>query len=45
VVAVIPYLGWSAELQRPLLASAAVLLGIAALRSFGKEVGKRLRRA
>jgi signal peptidase len=44
VVATVPYLGWSSQLQRPLLALAAVLLGIAALLGFGKEAGKRLRR-
>jgi signal peptidase I len=43
VVASVPYLGWSSQLQRPLLALAAVLLSIAVLLAIGKEVGKRLR--
>jgi signal peptidase len=45
VIATVPYLGWSSQLQRPLLVLALVLLGIGVLIGLWKEVGKRLRRA
>lgn len=44
-VAVVPYLGWSAQLQRPLLLAAVVLACAAVLLAAGKGVGERLRRA
>lgn len=44
VVATVPYLGWSSQLQRPLLAMAALLVGAVLLRGLWKEVGKRFQR-
>ena len=44
-VAVLPYVGWSTQFQRPLLLAAAVLACAAVLTAAGKEVGERLRRA
>jgi signal peptidase len=44
VVATVPYLGWSSQLERPLLAMAALLVGAVLLFELWKEVGKRFKR-
>lgn len=43
LVAVVPYLGWLSQLQRPALLLAGALLGLALLFELRKEVGARLR--
>jgi signal peptidase len=42
LVAVVPYVGWLTQLQRPVLLLAGVLVGLVILLELGKEVGKRL---
>ena len=42
LVAVVPFLGWLTELQRPALLLAGALVGLLILLELGKEVGKRL---
>jgi signal peptidase len=42
LVAVVPYLGWLTQLQRPALLLAGVVLGLAIVLELGREVGKRL---
>lgn len=44
VVATVPYLGWSSQLERPLLAMAALVVGAVLLFELWKEVGKRFKR-
>jgi signal peptidase I len=44
LVAVVPYVGWLTELQRPALLLAGALLGLLIVLELGKEVGKRLGR-
>lgn len=43
LVAVVPYLGWLSQLQRPALLLAGALIGLALLFELGKEVGARIR--
>ena len=42
LVAVVPYLGWLTQLQRPALLLAGALIGLLIVLELGKEVGKRL---
>ena len=44
LVAVVPYVGWLTQLQRPALLLAAAFVCLAILLELGKEVGKRLDR-
>ena len=45
LVAVVPFLGWLAELQRPALLLAALLVGLGILLELGKEVRARTRKS
>jgi signal peptidase I len=43
LVAVVPYLGWLSQLERPVLILAGAFFGLAVLFELGKEVGARRR--
>ena len=45
LVAVVPFLGWLADLQRPALLLAALLVGLGILLELGKEVRARTRKS
>ena len=45
LVAVVPFLGWLAELQRPALLLGALLVGLGILLELGKEVRARTRKS